>query len=239
MLGPHTEILGLVAPGDWIDFFRYISEPFGGLLVPELDERDLASHVVPKVMSAPKDYDVHFVRDYKPPEVGEWGEDESVLPGESQPYFLRANTGPRWMAGGLMARPFVTTKETGGRFAISSIESSNSYGPSIFYEYAAFQGVHHCLCVQEGALRVNLKGGEEWVTLHEGETVVITAGQGFRLDFASKYVRVISFTDGQGIEEVVREGGVPCTSVVLPDKPPGLDEARVTPTLEKLGVTRG
>lgn len=238
MLGPHTETLGLVAPGDWIDFFRYISEPFDGLLLPENDDRDLKSHVIPKVMAAPKDYDVHFVRDYEPPAVGDWEEGESVLPGEVQPYYLRANTGPRWMVGGVMARPFATTKETGGRFAISSIESSSVYGLSIFSEYTAFPGVHHCLCVQEGALRVNLKGDEDWVTLHEGETVIITAGQGFRLEFASKYVRLISFTDGQGIEEVVREGGAPCQSVVLPDKAPGLDEAKVAAALEKLGVTR-
>lgn len=239
MLGPHTEILGLVAPGDWVDFFRYIGEPFDGLLVPEHDDRDLASHVVPKVMTAPKDYDVHFVRDYNPPAVGEWKEDENVLPGEARPYFLRANTGPRWMAGGVMSRPFVTTKETGGKFAISSIESSNVYGPSIFSEYMAFPAVHHCLCVREGAVRANLKGDEEWVTLHEGETVVITAGQGFRLEFASKYVRLMSFTDGRGIDEVVSEGGEPFRGLVLPDKAPSLDEAKIKAAFEKLDVTRG
>lgn len=240
MNGPHTETLGLVVPGGWIDFFRYIGEAFDGLLVPEHDDRDLESHVVPKVMSAPKDYDVHFVRDYEPPPLGEWEADENAPPpGELQPYFLRANTGPRWMAGGVMSRPFITAKETGARFAISSIESSSAYAPSVFSDYAAFPTVHHCLCVQEGALRVHLKGDAEWATLHEGETVVITAGQPFKLGFASKYVRVWSFTDGRGIEEVVRQAGAPCRSLVLPDEAPALDEAKLKSAFEKLDVTQG
>ena len=30
MIGPHTEIQGLIAPGDRVDFFRYVSEPYEG-----------------------------------------------------------------------------------------------------------------------------------------------------------------------------------------------------------------
>lgn len=240
LLGPHTETLGLVVPGDWIDFFRYIGEPFEGLVVPEHDDRDLKSHVIPKVMSAPKDFDVHFVRDYNPPTLSEWEETENRLPSkELEPYFLRANTGPRWMAGGVMSRPFITTKESAGKFAISSIESSSSYGSSIFSEYVGFPTVDHCLCVQEGSLRVNLKGDLEWVTLHEGETVMIAAGQSFRLEFGSRYVRVWSFTDGEGIEELVQQAGVPCQSLVLPNEAPALDESKLGAVIEKLGVGRG
>ncbi|CAJ0552495.1 Ff.00g005730.m01.CDS01 [Fusarium sp. VM40] len=240
LLGPHTETLGLVVPGDWIDFFRYIGQPFEGILVPEHDDRDLKSHVIPKVMAAPKDFDVHFVRDYNPPALSEWEETENVLPsGELQPYFLRANTGPRWMAGGVMSRPFITTKESAGKFAISSIESSSSYSSSLFSDYVAFPTVDHCLCVQEGALRVSLKSDPEWVTLHEGETVMIAAGESFKLEFASRYVRVVSFTDGQGIEELVHQAGTSCQSFVLPDEAPTLDESKLETVIKKLGVTRG
>ncbi|KAJ4007762.1 hypothetical protein NW766_009565 [Fusarium irregulare] len=240
LLGPHTETLGLVVPGDWIDFFRYVSEPFEGILVPEHDDRDLKSHVIPKVMSAPKDFDVHFVRDYDPPALGEWEGTENVFPpAELKPYFLRANTGPRWMAGGVMSRPFITTKESAGNFAISSIESSSVYTSSLFSEYVAFPTVDHCLCVQEGALRVNLKGDSEWVTLHEGETVMIAAGQSFKLEFGSRYVRVWSFTDGQGIEELVQQVGAPCESFILPDEAPILDQSKLGAVTKNLGVTWG
>ena len=114
MLGPHTEILGLIAPGDWVDFFRYVSEPFNGLLVPEFDDRDLKSLLIPKVMTAKDRFDVVFVRDYQPPAVSEWEEGEGKLPEGSEPYFLRYMTGPRYMAGGVMSRPFITTKQSAG-----------------------------------------------------------------------------------------------------------------------------
>ncbi|KAH7003108.1 RmlC-like cupin domain-containing protein [Fusarium venenatum] len=239
LMGPHTETLGLVVPGDWIDFFRYIGEPFEGNIVPEHDNRDLKSHVIPKVMSAPKDFDVHFVRDYQPPAVGEWEETENVLPGDLKPYFLRANTGPRWVAGGVMSRPFITTKESGGKFAISSIESSGSYKSSVFSDYLAFPNVDHCLCILEGALRVVLKGDEEWVTLHEGETVMIAAGQSFKLEFGSRYVRFWSFTDGPGIEELIQQAGESYQSFVLPDEATALDQSKLDDVVQKLGAKRG
>ena len=58
MLGPHTEIYGLITPGDWVDFFRYVSEPYEGILVPETDDRDLKSLLIPKVMAAKGKFDV-------------------------------------------------------------------------------------------------------------------------------------------------------------------------------------
>ena len=109
----------------------------------------------------------------------------------------------------------------------------------MFSNYVAFPAVGHCLCVQEGALRVNLKGDEDWVTLHEGETVMIAAGQSFKLEFGSRYVRLWSFTDGQGIEEVVHQAGASCQSFVLPNEAPALDESKLGTVFEKLGVIRG
>lgn len=123
MIGPHTELSGLITPGDWVDFFRYVSEPYEGLLVPENDNRDLKSLLIPKVIAAKGQFDVVFQPDYKPPELGEWKKEDEELPGSQQGYFLRANTGPRWMLGGVMSRPFVTTKQSNGVCAISSIES--------------------------------------------------------------------------------------------------------------------
>lgn len=52
-------------------------------------------------------------------------------------------------------------------------------------------------------------------------------------------MRVMAFTDGKGIEELVREGGAPRENVVLPDKPPGLDEAKIKAAFENLCVARG
>jgi hypothetical protein len=103
MLGPHTELLGLIAPGDWVDFFRYVADEDKSLMVPEFDDRDLKAHIIPKVMATKDRFDVQFVHDYQPPQVEDWKGNENRLPDAQEPYYLRSMTGPRWMAGGWIA----------------------------------------------------------------------------------------------------------------------------------------
>ncbi|KAE8132929.1 RmlC-like cupin domain-containing protein [Aspergillus pseudotamarii] len=235
MLGPHTEIYGLITPGDWVDFFRHVSEPYEGLLVPESDDRDLKSLLIPKVMAAKEKFDVVFQPNYQPPDVGDWTKDDERLPDSSEPFYLRANTGPRWMLGGVMSRPFITTTQSNGVCAISSIESSNEYGPSLLSKDMTFHDVDHCLCIQEGTLVVRLKGLPDAV-FREGETVVIPAGQTFTLAFNSRYVRVWSFTDGNGIESLVHRLGKPFEGVTLPDTELEWDSTQVGSVAKELNV---
>ncbi|RAL02066.1 RmlC-like cupin [Aspergillus ibericus CBS 121593] len=236
LLGPHTETYGVVTPGDWVDFFRYVSEPYDGILVPEDDNRDLKSLLIPKVMAAKQDFDVVFQPHYQPPALGEWTSDEERLPEAPQPYFLRANTGPKWMLGGVMSRPFITTRQSSGVCAISSIESSHTYGDTLLSKFMTFQSVDHCLCVLEGTLTVRLKDAPE-ATFREGETVVIPAGQAFALGFASRYVRVWSFTDGDGIETLIHRLGQRFDGAVLPDQAPEWDTVDVESVAGALDVT--
>ncbi|KAL4903916.1 hypothetical protein BDW74DRAFT_35271 [Aspergillus multicolor] len=241
LLGPHTETFGVVTPGDWIDFFRYISEPYSGILVPESDDRDLKALLIPKVMAAKGQFDVVFQPNYVPPQVGEWDADDEKLPDTTEPvpFYLKANTGPRWMLGGVMSRPFITMKQC-GVCAISSIESSNVYGAaaSVLSRYMTFEKVDHCLAVMEGTLVVKLQGqGEE--VFREGETMVIPAGQAFALEFRSKFVRVWSFTDGDGIESLIQNAGQAFSGVVLPETVEGLevDEEKVKRVAGELSLT--
>ncbi|PYH41675.1 uncharacterized protein BP01DRAFT_418546 [Aspergillus saccharolyticus JOP 1030-1] len=235
MIGPHTETYGVVTPGDWVDFFRYVSERYEGVLVPENDDRDLKSILIPKVMAAKEQFDVVFQPHYQPPELGEWTQDEEVLPEGPQGYFLRANTGPKWMFGGVMSRPFVTTTQSSGVCAISSIESSKVYGDTILSKYMTFQSVDHCLCVQEGTLIVSLKDQAD-TEFREGETAVIPAGQAFALKFASRFVRVWSFTDGDGIETLIHRVGQKYEGAVIPDQVPEWDAADVKSVAAELKV---
>lgn len=231
LLGPHTETLGLIAPGDWVDFFRYVGETNDSLIVPEFDDRDLKAHIIPKVMAAKDKFDVHFVRDYQPPEVSDWQDDENRLPDGQEPYYLRFMTGPRWMAGGWMSRPFITTKQNGGRFAISSIETSDRYPPSdLFSKPITFDNVDHCFVMQEGCLGVTLKGQETMI--REGDTLVVPSGSAFSLQARSKYVRVYSFTSGDGLEALIHSAGEPAKGFVLPDKAPALDAERLKQALK-------
>jgi mannose-6-phosphate isomerase-like protein (cupin superfamily) len=205
--------------------------------VPENDDRNLHASIIPKMMAAKDRFDVHFQRDYQPPEVSDWLETENVLPGPLEPYFLRANTGPRWMLGGVMSRPFINASQCSGKFAISSIESSNQYTESPFKgRWLTFEKVDHCFIVTEGLLRVRLKGEEDWAEVREGQTLVISAGQAFMLEFASRYVRAISFTNGDGIEHLVHTAGQPYANFVLPDTVGSWDEERLRAVCGEMGV---
>ncbi|KAJ5334676.1 hypothetical protein N7452_007079 [Penicillium brevicompactum] len=235
MMGPHTELQGLITPGDWVDFFRYVSEPFEGVLVPEGDDRDLKSILIPKVMAAKEKFDVVFQPHYVAPEVTAWTKDDEKLPEGPEGYFLRANTGPKWILGGVLSRPFVTTTQSSGVCAISSIESSKDYGETAFSRYMTFPEVDHCFCVMEGALRVDLQDADSAV-FREGETVVIPAGQAFSLGFESKFVKFHSFTDGNGIESLIHAAGQPFQGAVLPDAAPEYNQSEVESAAARLNI---
>jgi hypothetical protein len=239
LLGPHTETFGLVAPGDWVDFFRYVGETYDGVIVPENDDRDLKSMLIPKLMASKDRFDVHFERDYQPPHVGPWEDSENQLPAPGQPYFLRANTGPRWILGSVLSRPFIHADQSGGKFAISSIESSNVYDTPqrSLARWLTFAEVDHCFCVQEGLLRVRLQSSDSWNEVREGQTLVVAAGETFSIDFCSRFVRVWSFTNGSGIEELIRKAGENYDGFVIPEAPIAVDSSRIRTACEKLKVS--
>ncbi|KAG9238744.1 cupin domain protein [Amylocarpus encephaloides] len=233
--GPISETFGLITPGEWLDFFRYIGEPRNCILLPEDDDRPLAEILIPKIIAAKGKYDVVFHPTHQGCEVSGWNDDDERLPNGPEPYYLRANTGPRWMLGGVMSRPFCTTIQSKGKFAISSIESSSVYKLSKFPVSFNFPTVHHCFCVFEGVLEVTIAGGEPTL-IREGETVFLAANTVFSLKFRSKFVRLWSFTNGDGIEALIQRAGRPFAGFVLPDKEPELDEARLKAASESLKI---
>ncbi|KAK5659579.1 hypothetical protein OQA88_781 [Cercophora sp. LCS_1] len=235
-LGPCTELLGLVAPGDWVDFFREVGEPYEGILVPEKDERDLRALLGPRMREAGEKWDVYFERGHKGPEVGEWEEGECVLPEPGVGYFLRAERGPRWLLGGVLVRPFINAVQCEGLFSISGIESSGMYEEEPFRGcWLTFPKVDHCFHVMEGELRVSIKGGE-WSSVRVGETAVVSAGRSFRLGFGSRYVRVISFVNGEGLETVMQRAGMSYDGHVLPDKAEKYSEEKLKGVCVEMGV---
>ena len=144
---------------------------------PELDSRNLLEHLIPKVMAAKGQYDVHFHPKHVGVEVTPLTKEDEVLPQGAEPYYLRANTGPRWLLGGVLSRPFITTAQSEGKFAISSIESSDAYDEenNPFARRVVFEKTHHCFVVVEG--KAELSVGEFAPTIvTEGETVFVGKG---------------------------------------------------------------
>ncbi|OCL07388.1 cupin domain protein [Glonium stellatum] len=235
-LGPHSETFGLITPAEWIDFFRYITEPYSGILFPEFDNRNLVEILIPKVMAAKGKYDVIFHPEHRGCAVTNWSAEDEKIPDRVEPYYLRANTGPRWLLGGVMSRPFITTKQSNNKFAITSIESSSMLDTAPFNQNMTFPNVHHCFTVFEGALEVLIAGSAP-CKITEGETLFIAANTRFSLKFSSKFVRFWSFTSGDGIEALIHEAGQPFKGFVIPDKAELWEESKFKAACEKFGVS--
>ena len=84
---------------------------------------------------------------------------------------------------------------------------------------------------------VKLNGKSE-ETVREGETVVIPAGQSFTLEFASRFVRVMSFTSGDGVESLIHKVGEPFKGFILPDEAPKVDESGLDKVFAELSIEK-
>lgn len=158
-----------MTPGKWIDYFRFISERYDGILADEFDERDTAQILFPKKKIIEEEYDVIIDPHHPVCEIGEWTEEDTKIPEGTEAYYLRANTGPRHILGGVLSRPFITTDQSDGKFAITSIESSSAHTPSILDKPFTFHKVHQVYYVLDGAIEVTVAGTPN--KLHPGETI--------------------------------------------------------------------
>lgn len=89
----------------------------------------------------------------------------------------------------------------------------------------------------EGKLKVEMEGSPGENVLHDGETVVISAGQGFKLSFASPFVKIFSVTNGRGIETLIQDAGKPFEGLVLPDTVEAIDLDKLARVCQEVGAT--
>jgi mannose-6-phosphate isomerase-like protein (cupin superfamily) len=213
-----------------------LSEPFDGILADEHDNRNIMAVLGPK-FGAMKDkqFDVVMIPQHEPCPIGEWDENDTKLPKGVEPYFLKADSGPTWLLGGILSRPFITTTQNGGQFAISSIESSSAYGQSALSQLMRFDKVHHAFMVVNGTLKLRLDGIEHEISADE--TAFVPAGQAFALSFASKYTRVWSFASGDGVETLIHQAGHEYDGKILPAKAAVVDRSRLEASAASIAVT--
>ncbi|KAB2571793.1 Cupin RmlC-type [Lasiodiplodia theobromae] len=212
ILGDHSEFVGLIIPGGWEEFFRIVGEPYdGAALFPVGDARDPRVVLIPRLIEAAETCDMVPVRDHPPVEIQPWAanDDDSRLPDGLQPYFLRADTGPKWLLEGTIARPLITTAQSAGRFSVVSLEGGNSHRRSIFSGAGGqlrWEDVHHCFVVVHGKVRFCV-GKDSSAILSADDTIFIPAAEAFSFSFESAFAQMYAFSNGGGVAELVMEVG--------------------------------
>lgn len=233
-----NETVGLVTPGQWVDFFRFVSEKFEGVVADEHDARNPMETLGPKFGEIKEKYDVVFQRDFQGAEVSEWTKEDSVLPEESgKEYYLKANTGPCYLLEGVLSRPFITTKQSKaptGNFAIASIESSNRLTNSVLSKPFTFEKTHQVYHVLDGAINVTVGGSPNLV--RAGETAFVPAGTEISIDFVDRYNRFWAYSSGDGLESLIADAGSKFEGTIVPDQSRPLDTEALKRAAEKHNV---
>lgn len=211
----HTEFVGLIVPGGWEEFFRFIGEPYEGALFPTDDKRNPFQVLVPKLIAATEKFDMIPVREKASYDPQPWDGTETKLPGkcENGGYFLKAGAGPKVQAAGLVVRALATRKESDSRFSIYEIQGSSVTASA--RKSLKFAETHHAIQTVEGVLNVSIDGKETKVGT--GETVFVPAGQAFEISVSSKFARAYVFANGGGIGEVLMTTGSEFTLAAVPE----------------------
>lgn len=236
--GGINETVGLVTPGQWVDFFRFVSERYAGVVADEFDMRNPGLVFGPKMREIKEKYDVVFQPHFKGAEVSEWSEKDSRLPDGQEAYYLKANTGPCHLLEGVLSRPFITTKQsTGstGNFAITSIESSNRLSNRILGKPIMFEKVHQVYHVLDGAISITVNSGAANM-VRAGETAFIPAGTSVSIEFVDRYVRFWAYSSGDGLESLIAEAGGAFEGSIVPDQVREMDADSVRKVGERLGM---
>lgn len=221
VLGPHSEMVGLIVPGGWEEFFRFIGEPYSGPMWPMDDERNIFEVLIPKLKAASEQFDMVPCPQHKQFGPQEWQADENRLPGSPEPYFLKNASGPAYEAGGMVCRPLITTAESHGKFAIGSLEgTSQHYQQSIFAKeerYLRFDKVHHAFQVVMGSVEFHLDSSAP-SKLAAGEVIYVPKSTAFRFRMASRNNKMYVFANGGGLVEMLSKLGKDHSSPIPPEK---------------------
>ena len=217
LLGDFTEGTCLIIPGGWEDFFRAIGDPYSGPMFPPSDNQNFFEVLEPRIRAAIQEHDMVPVPDHPFVEPQPWNdESDNVLPGALTPYFLQSGKGGRYLNGGVVVSPLITTAESDGKFSISFIEGSSWHEKGPLGDSLRFQNTHHALQVADGAIDVILDG--KLGRLNVAEIAFIPRGTVFSVVFRSRYAKVYVYASGPSVADALREIGSPYTDTMVPEK---------------------
>ncbi|KAF4636306.1 hypothetical protein G7Y89_g1790 [Cudoniella acicularis] len=211
----HTEFIGLIIPGGWEEFFRFIGEPYAGPLFPTNDKRNPFEVLIPKLMAATEKFDMIPVKEKEQFDPQPWDGSESALPGKCEigGYYLKAGKGEKWVVGGTVVRALARREETRGKFSIYEVEASAVHAGKGLVKALRFQETHHA------------GFGGCW--------------RGTKWSFGAKsaYARAYVFANGGGLGEVLTKVGVKYEEVVVPNEVGNWGESKVQTLAEELKFT--
>ncbi|KAL2811623.1 RmlC-like cupin domain-containing protein [Aspergillus granulosus] len=238
ILGDRSEFIGLIVPGGWEEFFRFIGEPYAGAMWPMMDERNPLEVLVPRLKEAAEQFDMvpqPHIQSFAPqPWVD--GKD-NALPGALRPYFLRAGSEPAYHLGGSVMRVLATTKESGGKFAIGSLEGSSFHRNEILAARMIFLSTHHAFHITEGTIEFHVDGA--LVTLTAAETLYVPKGSSFGLCYRSRYAKAYVFASGEGLVEFFLRAGKEYQLPIISEEDWAIDLALVQRVSKGMGIVLG
>jgi hypothetical protein len=228
--------VGLIVPGGWEEFFRFVGDIYDGPMWPEKDEGNPLEVLLPRLKEAQEKYDYVQVPDYENFGPQPWEETDSSLPGALSPYFLRAGQGPRYLLGGVVSSPLITPAESNGAFAVGSVEGSSYHQANPLLQGVKFSNSHHCFLVADGYFNFQIE--ERGTTqLGPAELLYIPKGTEFHVTFASRYAKAYVFSNGGGLVELFRRAGTPYRYTLIPEVDEPIDIQKLKDLGKDLGFT--
>ena len=233
-------MIGLIVPGGWEEFFRFLGEPYSGPMWPMEDNRNFFEVLLPKLKQAAETFDMVPCPQHKGCEPQAWTQTDNRLPGKLEPYFLKSGSGPAYLVGGTVCRPLVTTAESNGKFSIGSIESSShpDLKSSIFSngQRLKFEHVQQAFQVAHGAVHFAI-GSSPPTKLTAGELVYVPKGTEFSIRPVSRFAKLYAFASGGGLVELLCKLGKEHQHSILPEKAGAWDEARLEELCSEFGFS--
>ena len=198
--GNHAGFLGPITPGGWERFFDLTGIPYDGAAPFPVGFRPEIPFA--KFGQAEHDFDMKYLpeHEYAAPTTDA---PDDTLPDSSQPYFLRAGEGPRFLFAGGLATVLCGAAQTDGQVSMLTLELPRGAGMPAHRHARANEGIY----VLEGSLRVTLDGAEH--RLGTGDYVSIPPGTEHSWEGDAFFTKALVSSAPGGIEALIERAGEP------------------------------
>jgi hypothetical protein len=205
---------------------------------PDTDDRNPLEVLLPRLKEAAERFDMVPQPHVQPFAPQPWTDGrDNVLPGDLQPYFLRAGTEPAYRLGGSVMRTLATTKESGGKFAIGSLEGSSFHRNGVLAAGLVFPSVHHAFHIIEGTFEFRVDGAVAKLT--SGETLYVPQGSRLELHYRSRHAKSYVFASGGGLVELFIRVGDDYKLPIISEVEGAVDLTQVQRITKEMGILLG